>query len=153
MVIDAGCLMPLIDILIKGDFKAQKEAAWAVTNLTSGGTVQQIVHLCGEVINHLDFFYILKLSQGVLKPFCDLLAAKDDKVVNVVLDGVSNILATAEKLGETDKVAMMVEECGGLDRIETLQTHENETIYHKALTIIETFFPDGDQVTNRDNDS
>ena len=88
------------------------------------------------------------MSQGVLKPFCDLLAAKDDKVVNVVLDGVSNILATAEKLGETDKVAMMVEECGGLDRIETLQTHENETIYHKALTIIETFFPDGDQVAN-----
>ena len=70
-----------------------------------------------------------------------------------MLDGVSNILATAEKLGETDKVAMMVEECGGLDRIETLQTHENETIYHKALTIIETFFPDGDQVTNWDNDS
>ena len=150
MVIDAGCLMPLIDILIKGDFKAQKEAAWAVTNLTSGGTVQQIVHLCGEVIIYLlDYFLHFKtMSQGVLKPFCDLLAAKDDKVVNVVLDGVSNILATAEKLGETDKVAMMVEECGGLDRIETLQTHENETIYHKALTIIETFFPDGDQVTN-----
>ena len=57
MVIDAGCLMPLIDILIKGDFKAQKEAAWAVTNLTSGGTVQQIVHLCGEVIIYLlDYF-------------------------------------------------------------------------------------------------
>merc|ERR1712087_435047 len=66
VVIDAGCLQPLIDILVKGDFKAQKEAAWAVTNLTSGGTVQQIVHLCGE---------------GVLKPFCDLLAAKDDKTV------------------------------------------------------------------------
>ena len=49
LVIDAGCLQPLIDILVKGDFKAQKEAAWAVTNLTSGGTVQQIVHLCGEV--------------------------------------------------------------------------------------------------------
>ena len=48
-VIDAGCLQPLIDILVKGDFKAQKEAAWAVTNLTSGGSVQQIVHLCGEV--------------------------------------------------------------------------------------------------------
>ena len=49
----------------------------------------QIVHLCGE---------------GVLKPFCDLLAAKDDKTVGVVLDGVSNILATAEKLSEVDKV-------------------------------------------------
>ena len=51
--------------------------------------VSQIVHLCGE---------------GVLKPFCDLLAAKDDKTVGVVLDGVSNILATAEKLAEVDKV-------------------------------------------------
>jgi len=127
VVIDAGVLQPLIDILIKGDFKAQKEAAWAVTNLTSGGTVQQIVQLCGE---------------GVLKPFTDLLAAKDDKTVSVVLDGVSNILATAEKLSETDKVAMMIEECGGLDRIENLQTHENEAIYQKALQIIESFFPD-----------
>jgi len=127
VVIEAGVLQPLIDILVKGDFKAQKEAAWAVTNLTSGGTVQQIVQLCGE---------------GVLKPFCDLLAAKDDKTVSVVLDGISNILATAQKLEETDKVAMMIEECGGLDRIENLQTHENEAIYHKALQIIETFFPD-----------
>merc|ERR1712066_566042 len=132
-VIDAGCLQPLIDILVKGDFKAQKEAAWAVTNLTSGGNVQQIVHLCGE---------------GVLKPFCDLLAAKDDKVVCVVLDGVTNILTTAEKLGEVDKVAMMVEECGGLDRIEALQSHENETIYHKALQIIESFFTGDDQVVD-----
>merc|ERR1712133_168431 len=131
MVIDAGCLQPLIDILVKGDFKAQKEAAWAITNLTSGGTVSQIVNLCGE---------------GVLKPFCDLLAAKDDKTVGVVLDGINNILTTAEKLNETDKVAMMVEECGGLDKIEQLQSHENEQIYHKALQIIETFFPDGDQV-------
>ena len=86
------------------------------------------------------------MLQGVLKPFCDLLAAKDDKTVCVVLDGLTNILATAEKLGEVDKVAMMVEECGGLDRIEALQTHENEAIYAKALQIIETFFPDGDQV-------
>ena len=66
--------------------------------------------------------------------------------MGVVLDGIANILATAEKLQETDKVAMMVEECGGLDRIEALQSHENEQIYHKALQIIETFFPDGEQV-------
>merc|ERR1712060_643587 len=85
-------------------------------------------------------------GEGVLKPFYDLLAAKDDKTVGVALDGVSNILATAEKLAEVDKVAMMVEECGGLDKIEQLQAHENEVIYHKALQIIENFFPDGDEL-------
>ena len=119
-----------------------------MTNLTSGGNVQQIVHLCGEVrVGLCIISYSFCLVQGVLKPFCDLLAAKDDKVVCVVLDGVTNILTTAEKLGEVDKVAMMVEECGGLDRIEALQSHENETIYHKALQIIESFFTGDDQVS------
>jgi importin subunit alpha-2 len=127
--IEAQCIVPLIEVLIRGDFKAQKEAAWAVTNLTSGGTVEQIIVLC---------------QHGVLKPFCDLLSAKDEKTIVVVLDGVSNILTAGEKFGEVDKVALMVEECGGLDKIEALQNHGNDDIYQKALGIIETFFPDGD---------
>ena len=67
MVIDAGVLQPLIDILVKGDFKAQKEAAWAVTNLTSGGSVQQIVHLCGEVsrrTTHSSIFHKIASGSG-----------------------------------------------------------------------------------------
>ena len=45
-VIGAGLLPPLIEVLVRGDFKAQKEASWAVTNLTSGGSVEQIISLC-----------------------------------------------------------------------------------------------------------
>jgi hypothetical protein len=52
----------------QGDFKSQKEAAWAVTNLTSGGTITQIIALC---------------QYGVLKPMCELLGARDDKVIGV----------------------------------------------------------------------
>ena len=33
-----------------------------------------------------------------------LVYVQDDKTVNVVLDGITNILSTAAKLGETDKV-------------------------------------------------
>ena len=81
---------------------------------------------------------------GALKPFCDLLDAADEKVIVVVLDGLTNILAAAHKQGETEKVCVMIEECEGLDKIEGLQNHENETVYKKALEIIETFFAEED---------
>lgn len=96
-----------------------------MTNLTSGGSVHQL----GLLVHH-----------GALKPMCNLLNSKDWKTVAVVLDGLANILNAANKLGEADKVAVMIEECGGLDCLETLQTHENEKVYEKALAIIETYF-------------
>ncbi|XP_023022699.1 karyopherin subunit alpha [Leptinotarsa decemlineata] len=126
-VLDAGIMAPLLHVLQTGDFKSQKEAAWAVTNYTSGGTIAQLAKL---------------VEMGALKPMCNLLNSKDYKTVAVVLDGLTNILNAANKMGEVEKVAIMIEECGGLDGIESLQTHDNEKIYEKALNIIENFFSD-----------
>jgi hypothetical protein len=41
-VIDANIFPVLIDIQSKAEFKTRKEAAWAITNATSGGTAEQI---------------------------------------------------------------------------------------------------------------
>lgn len=41
-VIDANIFPVLIDILQKAEFRTRKEAAWAITNATSGGTPEQI---------------------------------------------------------------------------------------------------------------
>ena len=41
-MIDANIFPVLIDILGKADFKTRKEAAWAITNATSGGSPEQI---------------------------------------------------------------------------------------------------------------
>jgi len=77
---------------------------------------------------------------GAIAPMCALLEAKDPKTVLVVLDGLANVLAAAEKMNELEKVSLHVEECGGLDRIENLQSHDNVEIYHKSLAILEQYF-------------
>ena len=43
--------------IIQGEFRAQKEAVWVITNLTAGGTIPQILYA---------------LEIGALKPLCDL---------------------------------------------------------------------------------
>ena len=60
------------------------------------------------------------------------------QIVQVVLDGLNNILRLAGEDSET--VGGMIEECGGLDKIEALQSHDNQDIYRMAFSIIDTYF-------------
>ncbi|KAL4219948.1 Importin subunit alpha-3 [Mactra antiquata] len=122
-VIDAGLIPMIIHHLSKGDFQTQKEAAWAISNLTISGKKDQV----GYVV-----------QAGVIPPFCSLLGVKDTQVVNVVLDGINNILKMAGD--DAEAICTLIEECGGLDKIENLQNHENEEIYNLAYQIIDQFF-------------
>jgi hypothetical protein len=138
-VIDANIIPPLINILSNADFKTRKEACWAISNATSGGLHEpaQIRYL---------------VSQGCIKPLCDLLTMMDNKIIQVALDGLDNIL----KVGETDKqaggpgsvnqYALYVEEAGGMITIHNLQSHDNLEIYKKAFNIMDKYFPDEEEV-------
>lgn len=150
-VIDANIFPVLIEILGKAEFKTRKEAAWAITNATSGGTPDQIRYL---------------VDQGCIGPLCDLLTVMDSKIVQVALNGLENILRLGDQdsknHGGPNTYAVLIEECygifcsvckmnnhlcntlfwliSGLDKIEFLQSHENIDIYQKAFEIIQNYF-------------
>jgi importin subunit alpha-6/7 len=139
-VIDANIIPPLINLLSNGDFKTRKEACWAISNATSGGLQKP------DQIRYL-------VSQGCIKPLCDLLACPDNKIIQVALDGLENIL----RIGEMDKeaaqpgeprvnrYALFIEEAGGMEKIHDCQNNANEDIYMKAYNIIEKYFSDEDE--------
>ncbi|PWY72239.1 ARM repeat-containing protein [Aspergillus sclerotioniger CBS 115572] len=144
-VVDAGIIPPLINLLANGDFKTRKEACWAISNATSGGLQKP------EQIRYL-------VSQGCIKPLCDLLACPDNKIIQVALDGLENIL----KVGDMDKeaaqsgearvnrYALFIEEAGGMEKIHDCQNNANEEIYMKAYNIIEKYFSDEDEAGDID---
>ncbi|KAI9827355.1 MAG: hypothetical protein M1819_006998 [Sarea resinae] len=143
-VIDANIIPPLINLLSNGDFKTRKEACWAISNATSGGLQKP------EQIRYL-------VSQGCIKPLCDLLSCPDNKIIQVALDGLENIL----KVGEMDKdsatnpaeqninkFALYIEEANGMEKIHDCQNNANEEIYMKAYNIIEKYFSDEDEAAD-----
>ncbi|KAK8495893.1 hypothetical protein V6N11_046894 [Hibiscus sabdariffa] len=135
-VIEANIILPLVHLLQHAEFDIKKEAAWAISNATSGGSHEQIKFL---------------VSQGCIKPLCDLLICPDARIVTVCLEGLENIL----KVGEADKemgmndginlFAQTVDECDGLDKIENLQTHDNHEIYEKAVKILERYWAEEEE--------
>ncbi|KAG7255605.1 hypothetical protein CRUP_034603, partial [Coryphaenoides rupestris] len=126
-VIDAGLIPMIIHQLAKGDFGTQKEAAWAISNLTISGRKDQVEFL---------------VEQNVIPPFCSLLSVKDSQVLQVVLDGLKNVLIMAGD--EASTIGEIIEECGGVEKIENLQQHENEDIYKLAFEIIDQYFAGDD---------
>ena len=120
----------IIDALANADFDVKKEAAWAISNAT-----------CGQVFEHVKYM----VDQGALKPLCDLLEVQDARMITVALDAIENMLkvgASEAERGHCDEnpFGTAVEEAEGLDKLEELQSHANNDIYEKAMSILETFF-------------
>jgi len=110
--------------LANGEWDVKKEAAWVVSNVATGGSFQDVQ---------------LLINAGCIAPLCDLLEVADAKIVLVGLDAIEAILKHGGE-GENNEYANMVDEAGGLDKIENLQEHENEDIYHKSIHLIEQYF-------------
>ena len=76
---------------------------------------------------------------------CDLLASMDNKIIQVALDGLENILRVGEAdrgdppaPGSINKYALFIEEANGMEKIHECQQNANQEIYKKAYHIIDT---------------
>jgi cytosine/adenosine deaminase-related metal-dependent hydrolase len=127
LIINHLVVPKLVELLHTAEFEVQKEAAWAISNATSGGTPDQIIYL---------------VQQGAIAALCGLLTSSDSKIVTVVLKGLDNILKVGlQRPGAVHEHTLrMFSECGGLEKIEALQDHTNASIYQRALRMLTTYF-------------
>ncbi|KAJ5423481.1 Karyopherin alpha subunit [Penicillium cf. griseofulvum] len=162
VIINCGSLPALLSLLSSTKDGIRKEACWTISNVTAGNSSQiqatrkeacwAISNATSGGLQKPDQIRYL-VSQGCIKPLCDLLACPDNKIIQVALDGLENIL----KVGDMDKeagqpgearvnrYALFIEEAGGMEKIHDCQNNANEEIYMKAYNIIEKYFSDEDE--------
>lgn len=81
------------------------------------------------------------VKMGCIQNLCDLFELhQDSKILNVGLDALEAILTVGARVNSVTDYVSLVEEAGGVEKIEGLQEHQNEEIYSKAVSILENFF-------------
>ncbi|KAL7988432.1 hypothetical protein Chor_007351 [Crotalus horridus] len=157
VILNCAALQSLLHLLSSPKESIKKEACWTISNITAGNRaqIQTVIdaNIFPALINILQtaefrtrkeaawaitnatsggsaeqIKYLVEL--GCIKPLCDLLTVMDSKIVQVALNGLENILRL------------------GLDKIEFLQSHENQEIYQKAFDLIEHYFGTEEEDSN-----
>ena len=117
-------IINLIDFATNAGWEVRKEAVWSLANIFAGGNdfhVQSLVEADGleAMIRILD-------TPG------------ENRLVIAALDAIENVLAVGERHKRDFEAT--VHELGGIEKLEELQTHNDDVIYNKAITIIERYF-------------
>jgi len=119
----AVILSPLVTAIRSSEWEIRKEAIWAAYNIAAGGNDGHVVSIV--------FF-------GAIENLCENLCGSDTEIIMAVLNTLDNILKVGKRQGKAYEC--LVEEAGGVDKIEELQQHRSDAIYVKARSILEQYF-------------
>jgi importin subunit alpha-6/7 len=114
----------LITLAVEADWDTRKEAIWAVSNAITGGT-DRIVS-------------ILANQNGIEAMVAVLSVPAETRMILVALDTIQHILTSGEK--NRKRYDVTFDECGGIDKLEQLQSHADQAVYEKVVELIEKFF-------------
>ena len=69
-------------------------------------------------------------------------AGGGSRIVQVALEGLQNLLQATENIprGAPNNVADLIEDCGGLDMLEWLQSHQSDQVYQIAFNILQRYY-------------
>jgi len=80
------------------------------------------------------------VNEGCIKVLCDLLLCSDADTLSICLVGMENILSAEESDEENKEVIFqyigMVDDCGGWDKIERLQTHPDIDVFAMSAMML-----------------
>ena len=120
----------LVNLLYNSKKEIQREALWAICNMTKNCSQEQLSFL----IQHNIF--------GVFKEFISM--DKDTKMIILILEAIPNLLERSMVENESGvKQSPLIDvmyDCGIADIISDLQRHESDHVYEKCLQILEKFF-------------
>ncbi|XBW35208.1 hypothetical protein QEN19_000771 [Hanseniaspora menglaensis] len=131
-VISSGCIPTILDIIETDTPRCKREALWCICNACSAGGMDP------EIIRVL-------VGYGILKTLCVQLVTKDNKLIEIILDSLLQVLQVGEAEKEAsglivNEYASLIEQYGGADTIFNLQSHQSETIYNKSFKLIDKYF-------------
>jgi hypothetical protein len=120
----------LVNLLYKSKKEIQREALWAICNMTKNCNKDQLNYLIQNNIF------------GVFKEFLGM--DKDMKMIVLILEAIPNMLdkSMVQNSPEGNKSPLIdiMYDCGVADIISELQRHENDIVYEKSLIILENYF-------------
>lgn len=139
--IDAGLIPLIIHRLLEDRADIKHEASWCLANAVSGANTAQLLRFVEEF--------------DVIGPLCTLLVDDDDRLVDMTLDAIERILHLGSKLAPstvdgTNPFVSYVENADGVSRMDELQEHQSDKIFHKSRKILAVYFSAVDANTGPD---
>jgi hypothetical protein len=129
MVIDESLLPRCVNLATQGDSQVRKEALYVITN-AARGTPAQVDHLRE-----------LRAVQALVE---SLDTMHDNGIVLEILGALKIFLTQGQRHideGATHNIyCALIEEAGGLEKLENLQSDANETVYTTAGKLLSEFF-------------